>query len=52
MRDTNREVAMQEIPIEQYFLVCDRLMMYIHDNITFDIDPKETINCRCSVIYS
>lgn len=52
VRKTHREVDMQEIPINQYFLVGDSLMMYPHDNITFDIDPKEVINCRCSVVYS
>lgn len=52
VRNTHREVDMQEVPIEQYFLVGDSLMMYPHDNITFDIDPKEVINCRCSVVYS
>lgn len=52
VRKTHREVDMREIPINEYFLVGDSLMMYPHDNITFDIDPKETINCRCSVVYS
>lgn len=52
VRKTHREIDMQEIPIDEYFLVGDSLMMYAHDNITFDIDPKEVINCRCSVVYS
>lgn len=52
VRETHREVDMQEIPIDEYFLVGDSLMMYAHDNITFNIDPKEVINCRCSVVYS
>lgn len=52
VRKTHREVDMKEIPIEEYFLVGDNLMMYAHDNITFNIDPKEVINCRCSVVYS
>lgn len=52
VRKTHREVDMQEIQIDEYFLVGDSLMMYPHDNITFDIDPKEVINCRCSVVYS
>lgn len=52
VRKTHREVDMKEIPIDEYFLVGDSLMMYPHDNITFDIDPKEVINCRCSVVYS
>lgn len=52
VRKTHREVDMKEIPIDKYFLVGDSLMMYPHDNITFDIDPKEVINCRCSVVYS
>lgn len=52
VRETHREIDMQEIPIDQYFLVGNSLMMYPHDNITFDIDPKEVINCRCSIVYS
>lgn len=52
VRKTHREVDMQEIPIDEYFFVGDSLMMYPHDNITFDIDPKEVINCRCSIVYS
>ena len=52
VRKTHREVDMKEIPIDEFFLVGDSLMMYPHDNITFDIDPKEVINCRCSVVYS
>lgn len=52
VRKTHRGVDMKEIPIDEYFLVGDSLMMYPHDNITFDIDPKEVINCRCSVVYS
>lgn len=52
VRKTHREVDMREIPIDEFFLVGDSLMMYPHDNITFDIDPKEVINCRCSVVYS
>ncbi len=52
VRKTHREVGMREISINEYFLVGDSLMMYPHDNITFDIDPKEVINCRCSVMYS
>lgn len=52
VRKTHREVDMKEIPIDEYFLVGDSLMMYPHDNITFDVDPKEVVNCRCSVAYS
>lgn len=52
VRKTHREVDMREISIDEYFFVGDSLMMYPHDNITFDIDPKEVINCRCSVVYS
>lgn len=52
VRKTHREVDMMQIPINEFFLVGDSLMMYPHDNITFDIDPKKVINCRCSVVYS
>lgn len=52
VRKTHKEVDMKEIQIDEYFLVGDSLMMYPHDNITFDIDAKEVVNCRCSVAYS
>lgn len=52
VRKTHREIDGLTIDISEPFLVGDSLMMYPHDNITFDIDPKEVINCRCSVVYS
>lgn len=49
VRKTHREVDMKEIPIDEYFLVGDSLMMYPHD---FNAEAKETVNCRCSIVYS
>lgn len=45
---THREVGMREIPIDEYFLVGKSLMMYPHD---FNAEAKETVNCRCSIVY-
>lgn len=49
VRKTHREVDMRKIPIDEYFLVGDSLMMYPHD---FNAEAKETVNCRCSILYS
>lgn len=49
VRRTHREVDMMKIPIDEYFLVGDSLMMYPHD---FNSEAKETVNCRCSIVYS
>lgn len=48
VRKTHREVGMREIPIDEYFLVGKSLMMYPHD---FNAEAKETVNCRCSIVY-
>lgn len=49
VRKTHREVDELTIPIGDYFLVGNSLMLYPHD---FSAEVKETANCRCSVLYS
>lgn len=51
VRKTHRAVDNIAIPIEDYFLVGNSLMMYPHDNISFEVEPKEIVNCRCTVRY-
>lgn len=55
VRKTHREVDMQEIPLFDYFVVGNSLMLFPHDNISEYgryAEPKEIINCRCSISYS
>lgn len=55
VRETHREVDMQEIPLFDYFVVGNSLMLYPHDNISEyggNAEAKEIVNCRCSVVYS
>ena len=55
VRKTHREVDMQEIPLFDYFAVGNSLMLFPHDNISEYgryAEPKEIINCRCSISYS
>lgn len=55
VRKTHREVDMQEIPLFEYFLVGNSLMLYPHDNVSEYgryAEAKEIINCRCSISYS
>lgn len=49
-RKTHREVGGTVLPIEEYFLVGDSLLLYPHD---YSMNPeiKETANCRCSIRY-
>lgn len=49
-RETHREVGGMDIPIKDYFLVGDSLLLYPHD-YSMNPEPKETINCRCSIRY-
>lgn len=51
VRKTHQAVDNIAIPIEEYFLVGNSLMMYPHDNISFEVEPKEIVNCRCVVRY-
>lgn len=49
VRETHREVDDIIIPIEGYFPVGDRLMLYPHDAINGS--AEEVTNCRCSIKY-
>lgn len=49
-RKTHREVGGTIIPIEDYFLVGNSLLLYPHD-YSMNPEVKETVNCRCSIRY-
>lgn len=49
-RKTHREVGGTILPIEEYFLVGDSLLLYPHD-YSMNPEVKETANCRCSIRY-
>lgn len=49
-RETHREVGGTVIPIEDYFIVGDSLLLYPHD-YSMNPEAKEVINCRCSIRY-
>ena len=51
VREEHQELEGLTIPIEQPFNVGNSLMQFAHD-FDIDVDPKEVINCRCSVEYS
>lgn len=50
VRDTHREVEGEEIPIDEPFAVGGSLLLYPKDE-TYDPDPEETVNCRCSIRF-
>lgn len=50
-RNTHLEVGGTEKPINEPFVVGNSLMMYPHDALNFNADPKEYLNCRCSIVY-
>lgn len=55
VRKTHREVDMQEIPLFDYFVVGNSLMLFPHDNLSEygrNAEAKEIVNCRCSIVYS
>lgn len=55
VRRTHREADMQEIPIDDYFVVGNSLMLFPHDNLSEYgkyAEAKETVNCRCTAVYS
>lgn len=55
VRETHREVDMQEIPLFDYFVVGNSLMLYPHDNVSEYgkyAEAKEIVNCRCTSVYS
>lgn len=49
-RETHREVGGTIIPIEDYFLVGNSLLLYPHDH-SMNPEAKETVNCRCGIRY-
>lgn len=49
-RETHREVGGMMIPIEEYFLVGNSLLLYPHD-YSMNPETKETVNCRCGIRY-
>lgn len=49
-RETHREVGGMIIPIEEYFLVGNSLLLYPHD-YSMNPEAKETVNCRCGIRY-
>ena len=50
VRETHREVDEHEIPIDEPFAVGGSLLLYPKDE-TYDPDPEETVNCRCSIRF-
>ena len=50
VRMTHEIAGGQTVDIDGLFLVGDSLMRFPMDTM-YDADPKEIINCRCSVIY-
>lgn len=55
VRKTHREVDMQEIPLFDYFVVGNSLMLYPHGNVSErgrNAEEKEIAGCRCTVQYS
>ena len=50
VREEHQELEGLTIPIEQPFTVGNSLMQFAHD-FDIDVDPKEVINCRCSIEY-
>lgn len=49
-RETHREVGGMVMPIEEYFLVGNSLLLYPHD-YSMNPEAKETVNCRCGIRY-
>lgn len=49
-RKTHRKVGGTILPIKEYFLVGDSLLLYPHDH-SMNPEVKETANCRCSIRY-
>lgn len=49
-RKTHRKVGGTILPIKEYFLVGDSLLLYPHD-YSMNPEVKETANCRCSIRY-
>ena len=51
VRDTHRDVDLVKIPIDEYFEVGDSKMLFPMDISGIDINAKEVVNCRCSIVY-
>ncbi len=49
VRDTHKAVDGVTIPIKEYFVVGDGVMLAPHDEYN---NPAECVNCRCSLKYS
>ena len=50
VRDTHEEAEGELVGIDDYFIVGNSEMRFPHD-LSMSPDPKEVINCRCSVEY-
>lgn len=50
VRDTHEEAEGELVGIDDYFIVGNSEMRFPHD-LSLSPDPKEVINCRCSVEY-
>lgn len=48
-RDTHRAVDGTTVPIDEYFIVGDALLMYPRADCDY---PEEVVNCRCSLTFS
>lgn len=50
-RETHLKVGREIVPIDEPFQVGNSLMMYARDAQTYNAEPKEYINCRCTTRY-
>ena len=50
VRETHTEVRYATIPIDDYFVVGESLMLFPKDT-SMDADAEEIVNCRCVVEY-
>ena len=55
VRPTHDEIAIETIPIDDYFQVGDAIMLYPKD-VTSELStgalhPEEVVNCRCKLLY-
>lgn len=51
VRDTHADLDNKTIPIRDYFVVGDSLMLHPCDINGIDVGAEEVVNCRCSVVY-
>lgn len=52
VRETHRPLESKTIPIDNFFLVGDAMMLYPRDVEHAEDNPEEICGCRCSVTYS